>query len=210
MSKFDELQKAVFEGNIERVENLVKSLTASGEEPLKIINEGLVTAMDIIGKKFKEGELFIPEVMMSAKAMNTGLEALRPYLKGEEIKSAGVVVIGTVKGDVHDIGKNLVSMILSSAGFEVIDLGVDNSPEKFIDAIKEHNPQIVGMSALLTTTMPVMKEIIDAITDAGLRDKVKIIVGGAPVSSEFAKKIGADAYGEDAIAAREICIKLVS
>jgi 5-methyltetrahydrofolate--homocysteine methyltransferase len=208
MGKFDGIQKAVFDGNVEKVKFLAESLAAAGEDPLAIIDDGLIAGMNIVGTKFKDGDMFVPEVMMSASAMNAGVDMLRPLVKGEDIKSAGVIVIGTVQGDLHDIGKNLVCMILRSAGFEVIDLGVDISPEKFINAINEHNPKIVGMSALLTTTMPAMKETIDAITEKGLREKVKLIVGGAPVSREFAEKIGADGYGDDAIAARDLCIDL--
>jgi 5-methyltetrahydrofolate--homocysteine methyltransferase len=164
--------------------------------------------MNIVGTKFKEGDMFVPEVMMSASAMNAGVDIVRPAVKSEDIKSAGVVIIGTVQGDLHDIGKNLVCMILRSAGFEVIDLGVDISPEKFIDAINKYNPTIIGMSALLTTTMPEMKNTIDAISNANLRENVKIVIGGAPVSREFAEEIGADGYGDDAIAARDLCMEL--
>lgn len=208
MGKFDEIQKAVFEGNVERVKNLAESLVAAGEDPLAIIDDGLIAGMNIVGTRFKEGDMFVPEVMMCASAMNAGVDVVRPLVKGEDIKSAGVIVIGTVKGDLHDIGKNLVCMILRSAGFEVIDLGVDIAPEKFIEAINKYNPKIVGMSALLTTTMPAMKETIETITEEGLREKVKLIVGGAPVSREFAEQIGADGYGDDAIAARDLCIDL--
>lgn len=208
MGKFDEIQQAVLEGNVEKVKSLAGSLVAAGEDPVAIIDDGLIAGMDIVGIKFKEEDMFVPEVMMSASAMNAGVDIVRPALKGEAIKSAGVVIIGTVQGDLHDIGKNLVCMILRSAGFEVIDLGVDISPEKFIDAINKHNPTIVGMSALLTTTMPEMKNTIDAIANANLRGKVKIIIGGAPVSREFAEQIGADGYGDDAIAARDLCSEL--
>jgi 5-methyltetrahydrofolate--homocysteine methyltransferase len=210
MSKFDDIRTAVTEGNVEKVKNLAESLLAAGEDPLQIIEEGLIAGMDIVGARFKEGEMFVPEVMMCAKAMSVGVETVRPAVKSGEIKSAGVIVIGTVQGDLHDIGKNLVAMILRSAGFDVIDLGVDNSPQKFVEAIKENNAQIVGMSALLTTTMPAMKDTVDAIVEAGLRDKVKIVIGGAPVSRDFAAKIGADGYGDDAVAARELCVELVS
>jgi 5-methyltetrahydrofolate--homocysteine methyltransferase len=208
MSKFDEIQKAVFEGNVEKVKSLAESLVAAGEDPLAIIDDGLVAGMNIVGTKFKEGDMFVPEVMMSASAMNAGVDIVRPAVKSEDIKSAGVVIIGTVQGDLHDIGKNLVCMILRSAGFEVIDLGVDISPEKFIDAINKYNPTIIGMSALLTTTMPEMKNTIDAISNANLRENVKIVIGGAPVSREFAEEIGADGYGDDAIAARDLCMEL--
>jgi len=210
MVDFDEIRKSVFEGQVEKTRNLATSLVQSGKDPLSVINDGLIAGMNEVGIKFKAGEMFVPEVIMSAKAMSAGVEAVKPFIKGEEIQAPGVVVIGTVKGDLHDIGKNLVCMILESAGFKVIDLGVDKSPEQFIEAVKEHQPHIVGMSALLTTTMPAMKETIDAFVEAGIRDKVKIIVGGAPVSRQFAEEIGADGYGEDAISARDLCIKLVS
>lgn len=210
MVDFDEIKKSVFEGQVEKTRNLATSMVQSGENPLSIINDGLIAGMNEVGEKFKAGDMFVPEVIMSAKAMSAGVEAVKPFIKGDEIKTPGVVVIGTVKGDLHDIGKNLVCMILESAGFKVIDIGVDNSAEQFIEAVKEHQPQIVGMSALLTTTMPAMKETIDAFIEAGIRDTIKIIVGGAPVSRQYAEEIGADGYGDDAISARDLCVKLVS
>ncbi|MDR9756838.1 MAG: corrinoid protein [Thermoanaerobacterales bacterium] len=210
MVDFDEIKKSVFEGQVEKTRNLATSMVQSGENPLSIINDGLIAGMNEVGEKFKAGDMFVPEVIMSAKAMSAGVEAVKPFIKGDEIKAPGVVVIGTVKGDLHDIGKNLVCMILESAGFKVIDIGVDNSAEQFIEAVKEHQPQIVGMSALLTTTMPAMKETIDAFIEAGIRDTIKIIVGGAPVSRQYAEEIGADGYGDDAISARDLCVKLVS
>ena len=210
MVDFDEIKKSVFEGQVEKTRNLATSMVQSGENPLSIINDGLIAGMNEVGVRFKAGDMFVPEVIMSAKAMSAGVEAVKPFIKGDEIKTPGVVVIGTVKGDLHDIGKNLVCMILESAGFKVIDIGVDNSAEQFIEAVKEHQPKIVGMSALLTTTMPAMKETIDAFIEAGIRDEIKIIIGGAPVSRQFAEEIGADGYGEDAIAARDLCVKLVS
>ena len=210
MVDFDEIKKSVFEGQVEKTRNLATSMVQSGENPLSIINDGLIAGMNEVGEKFKAGDMFVPEVIMSAKAMSAGVEAVKPFIKGDEIKAPGVVVIGTVKGDLHDIGKNLVCMILESAGFKVIDIGVDNSAEQFIEAVKEHQPKIVGMSALLTTTMPAMKETIDAFIEAGIRDEIKIIIGGAPVSRQFAEEIGADGYGEDAISARDLCVKLVS
>ena len=210
MVDFDEIKKSVFEGQVEKTRNLATSMVQSGENPLSIINDGLIAGMNEVGERFKAGDMFVPEVIMSAKAMSAGVEAVKPFIKGDEIKAPGVVVIGTVKGDLHDIGKNLVCMILESAGFKVIDIGVDNSAEQFIEAVKEHQPQIVGMSALLTTTMPAMKETIDAFIEAGIRDTIKIIVGGAPVSRQYAEEIGADGYGDDAISARDLCVKLVS
>jgi 5-methyltetrahydrofolate--homocysteine methyltransferase len=154
--------------------------------------------MDIVGEKMESGDMFIPEVLMSAQAMATSVEILKPLLAEEESSSAGKVVIGTVKGDLHDIGKNLVVMMMESAGFEVIDLGVDVDPAKFVAAIKENKPNIVGLSALLTTTMPMMKKSIQSIEESGLRDGLKIIVGGAPVNKAFADEIGADGYAPDA------------
>jgi 5-methyltetrahydrofolate--homocysteine methyltransferase len=210
MVYFDEIKKCVLEGQVEKAKDLAASLVQSGENPLSIIDDGLIAGMNEVGVKFKAGDMFVPEVIMSAKAMSAGVDAVKPFIKGEEIKAPGVVVIGTVKGDLHDIGKNLVCMILESAGFKVIDLGVDNSAEQFIEAVKEHKPQVVGMSALLTTTMPFMKETIDAFVEEGIRDTVKIIVGGAPVSRQYAEEIGADGYGEDAISARDLCANLVS
>lgn len=210
MVNFDEIKKCVLEGQVEKAKDLAASLVQSGENPLSIIDDGLIAGMNEVGVKFKAGDMFVPEVIMSAKAMSAGVDAVKPFIKGEEIKAPGVVVIGTVKGDLHDIGKNLVCMILESAGFKVIDLGVDNSAEQFIEAVKEHKPQVVGMSALLTTTMPFMKETIDAFVEEGIRDTVKIIVGGAPVSRQYAEEIGADGYGEDAISARDLCANLVS
>ena len=210
MVDFDEIKKSVFEGQVEKPKDLATSMVQSGENPLSIINDGLIAGMNEVGVRFKAGDMFVPEVIMSAKAMSAGVEAVKPFIKGDEIKTPGVVVIGTVKGDLHDIGKNLVCMILESAGFKVIDIGVDNSAEQFIEAVKEHQPKIVGMSALLTTTMPAMKETIDAFIEAGIRDEIKIIIGGAPVSRQYAEEIGADGYGEDAISARDLCVKLVS
>lgn len=210
MVDFDEIKKSVLHGQVEKAKDLATSLVQSGENPLTIINDGLIAGMNEVGVRFKAGDMFVPEVIMSAKAMSAGVEAVKPFIKGDEIKAPGVVVIGTVKGDLHDIGKNLVCMILESAGFKVIDIGVDNSAEQFIEAVKEHQPQIVGMSALLTTTMPAMKETIDAFIEAGIRDTIKIIVGGAPVSRQYAEEIGADGYGDDAISARDLCVKLVS
>ena len=210
MVSFDEVKKSVLKGQIEKAKDLSASLVQSGENPLNIIDDGLIAGMNEVGIKFKAGDMFVPEVIMSAKAMSAGVDAVKPFIEGDEIKAPGVVVVGTVKGDLHDIGKNLVCMILESAGFKVIDIGVDNSAEQFIEAVKEHHPQIVGMSALLTTTMPFMRETIDAFVEEGIRDTIKIIVGGAPVSRQFAEEIGADGYGEDAISARDLCVNLLS
>ena len=188
----------------EAVLTLVKQRVEAGEDAQAILDEGLIAGMDIIGEKMENGDMFIPEVLMAAQTMAMGVEILQPHLVEDESTAKGKVVIGTVKGDLHDIGKNLVSMMMESAGLEVTDLGVDAEPAKFINAIKEKKPKIVGLSALLTTTMPMMKQTVDAIAEAGLRDSVKIMVGGAPVTQKFADEIGADGYAADAGAASKM------
>jgi len=210
MTDFSTVADAVFKGDFVGVKGLTQELIDAGKEPLTIINDGLIAGMNIVAPKFKAGEMFVPEVMMAAKAMAEGMNIVKPLIADADVPSLGKILVGTVKGDLHDIGKNLLVMILESSGFNVVDLGVDVPSEKFVEAVKEHNPQIVGMSALLTTTMTAMKEALNALEEAGLRDKVKVIVGGAPVSQEFADQIGADAYGSDAMAAKELCEKLVS
>jgi len=175
-----------------------------------ILQKGLISGMDIIGEKMESGEMFIPEVLMAGQAMAQSVELLKPLLADESGSSAGKIIIGTVKGDLHDIGKNLVVMMLESAGFEVIDLGVDVEPEIFIEAIKKNNPDILGLSALLTTTMPWMKKSVEIVVESGLRDNLKILVGGAPVNQEFADEIGADAYAADAGAAGKIAKRLLA
>lgn len=173
------------------------------------MNDALIQAMSVVGEKFKNNEIYVPEVLIAARAMKAALEVLKPILTETGVKPIGKVVIGTVKGDLHDIGKNLVAMMMTGAGLEVIDLGVDVAPEKFCEAVKNHNPQIVAMSALLTTTMPNMKTTIEKLQEQGLRDKVKVIVGGAPVTESFAKSIGADGYAPDAASAAELAKKFV-
>lgn len=210
MSDFKQLTEAVFRGDFEAVRTLTQRLVDSGVDPLDIVNRGLIEGMNIVAPKFKAGEMFVPEVMMAAKAMQEGLDVVKPLLCDADVPSKGTVVIGTVSGDLHDIGKNLVVMILESGGFRVIDLGVDVAPEKFVAAVKEYRPQIVGMSALLTTTMPWMQKTVEAFKEAGVRDLVKVIIGGAPVTEGFANEIGADGYGPDAITAKELCERLVS
>jgi len=168
--------------------------------PADILNGGLIAGMDEVGRDFKAGDLFVPEVLIAARAMQAGMNVLRPLLAESDVPSAGKCVIGTVQGDLHDIGKNLVRMMLEGAGFETVDLGIDVKPDAFVVAVQEHQPQFLGMSALLTTTMPGMKATIEALQEAGLRYKVKIMVGGAPVTAAFAEQIGADAYAPDAAA----------
>lgn len=198
MVNLSEIANAVIAGNRKRVQELVSKALEGGLNPEEIINNGLLAGMSVIGERFKNNEIFVPEVLVSARAMQAGMDILKPLIAKNPSIIKGKVVIGTVKGDLHDIGKNLVSMMLEGAGYQVIDLGIDVPPEKFVEAIREHNPDIVGMSALLTTTMPQMKVTIDILKKEGVRNKVKVIVGGAPVTESFAKEIGADGYAPDA------------
>ena len=194
----EELASAVIEGDGEKVTALVRKGLEEGVPPTRIIEGGLIAGMNVVGARFKDGEFFIPEVLMSARAMHSGLAIVRPLLTSTEERSRGTIVICTVKGDVHDIGKNLVSMMLEGAGFKVVDLGTDVSPERLVQAVREHQPQVVAMSTLLTTTLPRLPEAIRALEAAGLRQKVKVMVGGAPVTRAFAEKAGADGYAPDA------------
>jgi 5-methyltetrahydrofolate--homocysteine methyltransferase len=196
------------DGNMPEVIRLSREAIDEGMTAADIL-EALLAGMSIIGGRFKNNEVFVPEVLIAARAMNGGLDVIRPLLISEGVKSIGKVAIGTVKGDLHDIGKNLVSMMMVGAGFEVIDLGVDVSPEKFITAVEEHHVDIVCMSALLTTTMTNMKAVISALEEKGLRDQVKIMIGGAPVTDQYALEIGADRYAADASTAAEEAKKLV-
>lgn len=210
MSKIlEQLATAIIEGDIDNTPTLVQKALDEGLTPHTILNDGMVAGMNEVGRRFKVGDMFVPEVLMSAEAMQAGLVLLRPLLVSTGVKLIGTVVMATVKGDLHDIGKNLVGMMCEGAGFEVFDLGFDVAPETIIEAVKEHKPDIVGLSALLTTTMRQMAHTIKALEEAGLRDQVKIMVGGAPVDEEFAKKIGADGYGSNAVAGSELAKKLV-
>jgi len=188
---------AVLEGDMDVVAEGVKTALDNGIAPGEILNDALIAAMGEVGELFEEGEYFVPEMLIAARAMKAGLGYLKPFLVDSGIEPIGTVAIGTVKGDLHDIGKNLVSMMLEGAGFEVMDLGTDVSPENFVSAIQQ-GADLVGFSALLTTTMPAMETTIQAIEAAGLRDQVKIMIGGAPVTAEYAKRIGADGYASDA------------
>lgn len=203
-----DIYDAVIEMEQEKVEELVKTEIAAGTDISKILNEGLIAAMDEVGRRFAEGEFFVPEMLQAAHAMKAGMEVLKPYMTKGSADSKGTIVIGTVKGDLHDIGKNLVAMMLEGAGFRVIDLGVDVDTERFLAAAEENNADIICMSALLTTTMHGMEAVIKAIRERELN--YKTIVGGAPVTQSFAEKIGADGYGEDAPAAVEVARKLLS
>lgn len=210
MSDFKKIAQAVFEGDDEVVARLTQQAIDGGAPAMEIVSKGLLAGMDIVAPKFKAGEMFIPEVMMSAQALAQGMKLVKPLLSTEDSAEMSTFLMGTVRGDLHDIGKNLVVMIMESGGFNVVDLGIDVSPERFVAAIQKHNPQIVGMCALLTTTMMAMKETIDAITAAGLRNRVKILVGGAPLYPEFAVKIGADGYCVDAVACKEMAAAMVT
>jgi len=201
---YERLSTAILQGNEDKIPKLVQAGLDEGLVPKDILDNGLVVGMNEVGARFKRGEMFVPEVLMSAKAMQAGLGVLRPHLIASGAKLIGKIVIGTVKGDLHDIGKNLVGMMCQGAGFEVIDLGFNVDPDKFVKAIKEQQPDIVGMSALLTTTMRAMGHTINALQEAGMRDSVKIMVGGAPVDAEFAERIGADGYGSNAANAAEL------
>jgi len=205
---YEQLAMVVLEGDKDRVVELVNKGLSEGLAAKDILDNGMVVGMNEVGARFKRGEMFVPEVLMSADAMQGGLVVLRPQLVASGAKLIGKIVIGTVKGDLHDIGKNLVGMLCEGAGFEVIDLGFNVDPDKFIAAIKTHQPNIVGMSALLTTTMRAMGQTIKAIEEAGLRDKVKVMVGGAPVDAEFARRISADGYGSNAPAGVDLAKRL--
>jgi 5-methyltetrahydrofolate--homocysteine methyltransferase len=203
----DMLQKIasnLYDGDDDAVAGLVQEALDQGLAPQDILSGGLIAGMDEVGKDFKAGELFVPEVLIAARAMHAGMGVLRPLLAESDVPSAGKFVIGTVEGDLHDIGKNLVRMMIEGAGFETIDLGTDVKASAFVEAVREHQPTLVGMSALLTTTMVNMKGTIEALEEAGLRDSVKVMIGGAPVTAAFAEEIGADAYAPDAASAVDV------
>jgi 5-methyltetrahydrofolate--homocysteine methyltransferase len=205
-----DLATAVIEGDLDETVDLTEEALDDDIGAEEILNEGLMPGMDYVGVEFKAGNMFVPEVLRSARAMQGAMEILRPLLVESGAPMAGKVLLGTVKGDLHDIGKNLVGMMCEGAGFEVKDLGKDVSPEQFVEAIKEYEPSIVGMSALLTTTMRVMGNTIRALEEAGVRDRVKVMVGGAPVTQAFADEIGADGYASNAAAASELAKRLSS
>jgi 5-methyltetrahydrofolate--homocysteine methyltransferase len=198
-----DIYQNVIDGQAPAVEAGVQAALASGESADVILNKALIAAMDEVGKRFEEGDFFVPEMLIAARAMQAGLRLLKPHLAEGGVKAAGKIAIGTVKGDLHDIGKNLVAMMLEGAGFEVKDLGVDVTPQAFVQAAQE-GAQIIGMSALLTTTMSNMQGTIDALKAAGLREQVKVVIGGAPVTDAYARQIGADAYAPDASSATRV------
>jgi len=210
MATLQEVSQCVLEGDLDNIKVLVQALIDEGTEPIVIINEGLIAGMNIVAPLFKSGEMFVPEVMESADTMNEGMKLVKPLIMDGDIPSKGKMIIGTVNGDLHDIGKNLLIMMVESRGYTVIDLGVDVKEEDFSAAIKKHNPDIVGMSSMLTTTMMKMESTIAQIKKDGLRDKIKIIIGGAPVTQEFANDIGADGYSMDASTAVELCDRMMS
>jgi len=201
MTDLKKLYEAVVSGDAKASQTLTREALAEGIDPLKLVNEYMVPAMDEVGKRFECNDYFVPELLISARAMKAALDLIRPLLTARGDQPVGRVAIGTVKGDLHDIGKNLVASLLEGGGFEVIDLGVNVAPEKFIETIQQKNANIIAMSALLTTTMPSMKTTIDALKEAGVRDKVKILIGGAPITQKYADEIGADGYSENAVGA---------
>jgi 5-methyltetrahydrofolate--homocysteine methyltransferase len=198
------IKNAVIGGKHAEIKALVSQALDAGLDPGAIVNDALIAAMDVVGKDFGSGKIFVPEMLVSAVTMKAGLEVVKPRLSGGESQSRGTIMMATVKGDLHDIGKNLVSMMLEGAGFKVLDLGVDLSVEKLIEQVKAIQPDILGLSALLTTTMPEMQKVIGELKARGLRDKVKVLVGGAPLDRAFAEKIGADGYGANATEAVEL------
>jgi len=210
MAKYDALKQAVLTGDEATAVAEVKKALAGKADPGDVLNNGLIAGMEVVGKKFRSGEMFLPEVLLSAEVMHKGIDILNPLLAKSGRKSTTTVVIGTVEGDIHDIGKKIVALLLEGNGYNVIDLGVDVKGEKFIEAVEKYKPQILGMSALLTTTMPHMGEVINTLKAKKLRDKVKVIVGGASVNAEFAKSIGADGYAVEAGTGVELAKKLLA
>lgn len=205
-----ELKQAVIKGNHKNATALTTQLLTEGVKPQQILNDGLIAGMSAVGEMFKCGAYFVPEMLIAARAMKSSLEVLRPKLVDTGVQPVGTIVLGTVRGDLHDIGKNLTGMFLEGAGLRVVDLGVDVPADKFVAAVKEHNAELVGMSALLTTTMSYTAEVIRALKAANLRDKVKVIVGGAPITEDWANQIGADAFAVDAASGADRCKELLA
>ena len=207
---FDALNEAVIKGAMDEAEKETQKLMEAGEDPQTILNQGLIAAMDIVGDRFAQGKMFVPQMLRSAKTMQRCVELLKPHFVEGQMTTKGKVIMGTVKGDLHDIGKNLVAMIMEGAGFTILDLGVSVNPETFVENVQAENPDILGLSALLSTTMPAMKETIQALIEAGIRDRVKVMIGGAPVTAKFAEEIGADGYAPDAATAAVKAKKLLN
>jgi len=210
MSDANTLHEAIINGNAKTAVEATRQLLAANTDPLALVTQAMIPAMDEVGRRFECEEYFVPELLLSARAMKGALELIRPLLVAGGVEPVGRVVIGTVKGDLHDIGKNLVASMLEGGGFEVVDLGADVSPERFIEAVRTHKADVVCLSALLTVTMPSMRKTIDAFTEAGLRNQVKILIGGAPVTPKFAEEIGADGYGDNARSAVELARQMVA
>ena len=206
----EKMANELIAGKQDEVIKLAQEALDKGVAAKEILDNGLLAGMDVVGQRFKAGDMFIPEVLLCARCMHGAMDILKPLLSEGDAAGAGTYLIGTVEGDLHDIGKNLVSMMLQGAGFKVVDLGTNITAQQFVDAVKEHNPQVIGMSALLTTTMPKMEETIAALKEAGIRDQVKIMAGGAPVTQDFVEKIGADAYGANAASAVDKAKELVA
>jgi 5-methyltetrahydrofolate--homocysteine methyltransferase len=209
MSIIDGLRQSVIDGEMNVTLDLVQKALTEKKPPEQILKDGLISAMEEVGRRFECGEFYVPEMLISARAMKSGLALLRPYLIAADVQPIGKVVLGTVQGDLHDIGKNLVGMMLEGVGFEVIDLGADVSSDNYVAAAKEHRPDLIACSALLTTTMPRMENVICSLKEAGLRDQVKVIIGGAPVTDKYATDIGADGYAPDAASAASLAKELV-
>lgn len=206
MEILTKISASLIDGDDERAGQLTQEAIDAGLPAKQILDDGLIGGMDVVGQRFKNHEIYLPDVLLAARAMYAGMDRLKPLLLEEGVPSLGRIVLGSVQGDLHDIGKNLVGIMLRGAGFDVIDLGSDVTPEKFVDAAREHDAAVIGLSALLTTTMPAMKKVVERIAEEGLAGKIKVIVGGAPVSAGFAKEIGADAHGYDAANAVD-CVK---
>ena len=209
MADFEKMSDSVIKGKQNLVEELTQKAVDEGTKPNEIINKGLINGMNVVGKKFKAGDMFVPEVLMAAKAMKSGMNIVKPLLVEGERSAAGKVLLGTVSGDLHDIGKNLVGMLMESGGLEIVNLGTDIEPAEFAEKVREHEPDVLGMSALLTTTMLAMRDTIEVLEEEGLREDVKIMVGGAPVTQEFADEIGADGWAPDAASAKDLAFDLI-
>ncbi len=208
MADFEAMVNGVIAGDFNQVAELTQKAIDEGAEPVEIINQGLIKGMNVVGVRFKAGDMYVPEVMMAARAMKAGMDLVKPLIAEKDMPTSGKVVLGTVAGDLHDIGKNLVGMMMESAGMTVVNMGVDISSEKFAQAVREHKPDVVALSALLTTTMLAMKDTIEVLQEEGLRGSVKVIVGGAPVTADFATEIGADGWAPDAASAKDLALEL--
>jgi 5-methyltetrahydrofolate--homocysteine methyltransferase len=204
-----DLQQAVIDGQAPRAKSLTEAAVAAGADPQTLLRGALIPAMDIVGERMMNGDYYVPEVLVAARAMHWALDVLKPMLASSGVKPTGVVVMATVRGDLHDIGKNLVVMMMEGAGFQIVDLGTDVPPQRIVEAVREHRPQLVGLSALLTTTMPSMKAAMDELVAAGLRQSIKVMVGGAPLTTRYADEIGADGYAPDAASAVSLAKRLM-